>query len=78
MSPDEIALANRGGRGFADLCDDVRRTRIAHIRAITAREAAEQRVKQLRAAEDAAADLADRATYALDAFIERECSLEGE
>ncbi len=79
MSPREQALADASPT-FADLCDRVRQTRIAHMRAIQAREAAEERVKQLRKAEEEAEDTADRATYALDDFIGRECSItpEGE
>lgn len=76
MNREEIALANKGGRSFADLCDDVRETTKAHIRAIEARERAEQYVKVLKQAEDDADDAADEARLALNRFIERECEVE--
>ena len=75
MSPEEIALANKGGRSFADLCDDVRQAKMAHLRAIHAVERAEEHLKAARKAQDAARDAEDLAMDRLEAQIARECAL---
>ena len=80
MTPEEIALANRGGRSFADLCDDVRQAKVKHLRAIRQVEWAEEQLTAAKAARDAAQDAHDNAMDALDNFITRECAItpEGE
>lgn len=79
MSPDEVALANKGGRSFVDLCDDVRRAKTAHLRAIRAVDRAEAQLSAAKKVRDEALDAEDLALDALDTFITRECAItEGE
>lgn len=75
MSPEEQALAAKEPT-FADLCDQVRETRKAHLRAIRAVEMAVAHVNELRMAMETAHDAANAAGMALDAFIDRECAVE--
>lgn len=74
MNARELALM--GPPTFSDLCEAVRAARIAHNRAISLREATEQRVAALRQAEDLAADEVEAAETALWKFIDRETALD--
>lgn len=79
MSPDELALANKGARSFVDLCDDIRRAKTAHLRAIRAVEQAEAQLAAAKKTRDETLDAEDLALDALDTFITRECAItEGE
>ncbi|SEQ59751.1 hypothetical protein [Sphingobium sp. YR768] len=60
---------------FNELCERVRQTRHAHGAAIRARGAAEDKVKELEAAEKAAAEAESDAMYALEDFIDRETAV---
>jgi hypothetical protein len=75
MSPAELALANKGGRSFIDLCDDVRRAKVAHLRAIKAVDQAEATLSSAKKACDEAIDAEDLAMDALETFISRECAI---
>ena len=75
MSPEEQALADKEPT-FADLCDRVRESRRAHLRAEAGLVAAMERMSALRKAEQDASDAAHIAMRDLDAFIARECAVE--
>jgi hypothetical protein len=61
---------------FADLCEEVRRARIAHRQAIRATAEAQAALKDAKAAQEAACDVEDDARDALDRFIDQETTVE--
>lgn len=75
MNAREKALANQHPT-FADLCDRIRTTRQAHLRAIAALEAAQDRVKVLSNEVARCVIDEDDASDALDEFIARETQVE--
>lgn len=76
MNDHEKALAVKGGRTFADLCDDVRQARVEHLRAFAAVERAQQQLKTANERLLVAMDDEHKARDALDALIERETDVD--
>jgi hypothetical protein len=75
MNAREKALANQHPT-FSDLCDRIRTTRQAHLRAVAALEAAQDRVKVLSNEVARCVSDEDDASDALDEFIARETQVE--
>lgn len=57
---------------FADLCEEVRRTRREHLRAVDAQEVAEEALKAAKASVSKTLDAVDDAQGALERFIDAE------
>lgn len=77
MSPAEKALAAKNPT-FADLCEAVRQTRRAQLRAKAATAAARARLDEVIKAERDAENASCHAMEAMDEFIDRECALDGD
>ena len=76
MAPAELALAEKGGATFADLCWRVREARMAANRAIKHHDACVKALKQAGDAIEAANAAEDEARADLDELIDRETSLD--